>query len=147
MQSSDEHCIEPRRGRLMVWRVLCTCFDEPIQTSRYGHLQGMCDPASALHPHGPSFPFSSWTDLIQPQSPHSHALLTYPSRQVSYIHRGEVWSTAYKVIPMSSANPLQLLRDLDRSSSEFPNQLTGIILREDCMRDALKHSFRSQRRR
>ena len=136
MQGSNEHCIEPRRGRLTVWRVLCTCFDEPIQTSRYGHLQGMRNPASALRTHGPTFPFSSWTDLIQQQSPRPHALLTYASRQVLYIHRGEVWSTAYKVIPMSSANPLRLLRDLEKSSPEFPNQLTSILLREDCMNQA-----------
>ena len=30
-----------------------------------------------------------------------------------------------------SPNPLQRLYDLDRSSSEFPNQLTDILLGED----------------
>jgi hypothetical protein len=62
----------------------------------------------------------------------------------SRMHRGRCYiftagkfgQTAYKVIPMSSANPLELLRDLDRSSSEFPNQLTSILLREDCMNRA-----------
>jgi hypothetical protein len=38
-----------------------------------------------------------------------------------------------KAISTSLANLLQQLFDLDRSSSEFPNQLTSILLREDCM--------------
>jgi hypothetical protein len=37
---------------------------------------------------------------------------------------------------MLSANPLRRLRDLDRSSSEFPNQLIDILLREDCTNQA-----------
>jgi hypothetical protein len=41
-----------------------------------------------------------------------------------------------KAISTSLANLLQQLFDLDRSSSEFPNQLTSILLREDCMNQA-----------
>ena len=90
MQGSDEHCIEPRRGRLVGWRVLCTCFDEPIQTSRYGHLQGMRNPASALRTHGPTFPFSSWTDLIQPEPPPACAPHVCTEAGVIYSPRGSL---------------------------------------------------------
>jgi len=34
---------------------------------------------------------------------------------------------------MPQPNPLQLLRDLDRSSAGFPDRLTDVLLREDWM--------------
>lgn len=73
-----------------------------------------------------------WVNPIQPQLSYPQTLLVDTSRRVLHIRYGET-PVDHRTYPISmpSPNPLQQLHGLDRSSPEFPCQLTGVLLGED----------------
>jgi len=95
-----------------------------------------------------SFLSYRWANPIQCQS---HSTAVPPSACAprgcieaiaTYSPRESLVDCCAKATPMSSLSPLQRLRDLDKSSAGFPDQLTDLLLMEGWMDQAQTDDLR-----